>query len=343
MNKKYFKIYGNCILVKGEQESMLCDLQQNESIPISNGLIEIINHLNQNKTVNEIKQFYNNESDEGISKFLEYLHEKGYGFYTNEPNNFPQLNLQWEFPYAISNALIELNFKNSKLVQKAIKQLTEIGCHTLELHVDNDIDLLSLRKMLDNTQNSCIRNIHIYWKYYGLNQLDLDELYYCFNTIGFIYIHSVPENICNKSDDYFKSNKIILSSLNYSISINKVSKKNLLLNKQSFCEANSFNLALNRKVSIDKFGNIKNYLLHEKKFGNINIDNLASVIQSNSLQANWNFTKDKDEICKECQFRYMCLDFNDYIYSTRNHTERCDFNPYINKWKGEIGYKPLFN
>lgn len=50
----------------------------------------------------------------------------------------------------------------------------------------------------------------------------------------------------------------------------------------------------------------------------------------------WNITKDQIEVCKNCEFRYICPDNriplkrkeNDYYHQTD-----CNYDPYKNKWK----------
>lgn len=101
---------------------------------------------------------------------------------------------------------------------------------------------------------------------------------------------------------------------------------------------------LNIDYKIINFGHLLENLIIETQISSKNNTDIQnSVIQANNLKVNWNITKDKDKIFKEFQYRYMCLDFNDYIYSTTSRTEQCDFNPFLYKWKIEIGYKPLFN
>lgn len=58
----------------------------------------------------------------------------------------------------------------------------------------------------------------------------------------------------------------------------------------------------------------------------------------------WSVTKDETDVCKDCEFRNMCVDSRPI--QTRNaseyyHTSECNYNPYICKWKGEEGYRTL--
>lgn len=60
----------------------------------------------------------------------------------------------------------------------------------------------------------------------------------------------------------------------------------------------------------------------------------------------WHINKDKIKVCKDCEYRYMCVDNRipikeaegEFFFSTE-----CNYNPYIGKWRGEPGYKKLSN
>ncbi|MFT5820082.1 MAG: hypothetical protein ACI8ZM_001316 [Crocinitomix sp.] len=58
----------------------------------------------------------------------------------------------------------------------------------------------------------------------------------------------------------------------------------------------------------------------------------------------WDFKKDTIEICRECGFRYMCNDSEMVVVGqdgARYRKAECDYNPYIDKWKGDKDYLSL--
>ena len=68
---------------------------------------------------------------------------------------------------------------------------------------------------------------------------------------------------------------------------------------------------------------------------------LNEIITSNEFQKFWNVHKDVCDVCKDCEFKYMCVD--NRIPQKKNekewfHTTECNYNPYIAKWKEEKGY-----
>ena len=79
-------------------------------------------------------------------------------------------------------------------------------------------------------------------------------------------------------------------------------------------------------------------------YGNIKDCNIIDIVKSSKFQELWKITKDKIEVCKDCEFRYICIDCRYHIDDKNNinsHPAKCKYNPYIGKWKGENGYVPV--
>ena len=54
--------------------------------------------------------------------------------------------------------------------------------------------------------------------------------------------------------------------------------------------------------------------------------------------------KDETDVCKDCEFRHMCVDNRLPYERSPNewyHKIECNYNPYIAKWEGEEGYRTL--
>ncbi|MCG8412356.1 MAG: hypothetical protein MI739_13845, partial [Bacteroidales bacterium] len=72
------------------------------------------------------------------------------------------------------------------------------------------------------------------------------------------------------------------------------------------------------------------------------IDNtsLLDVVNSKEFQFYWNISKDQIEVCKDCEFRYICSDCRAYTKNSNVYSQpaKCTYNPYIAKWEGEEGY-----
>jgi len=79
----------------------------------------------------------------------------------------------------------------------------------------------------------------------------------------------------------------------------------------------------------------------EQSFGNIKDITLEEALNKPGFKDLWGIRKDDIDVCKDCEFRYMCTDCRciiknpDDIYS---QPAKCGYNPYIAKWSKEGGY-----
>ena len=65
---------------------------------------------------------------------------------------------------------------------------------------------------------------------------------------------------------------------------------------------------------------------------------LIDLVKTSVFQKYWYVTKERCEVCKDCEFRHACIDNrvphqreNGYWY----HLEECNYDPYTGSWKSE--------
>lgn len=72
--------------------------------------------------------------------------------------------------------------------------------------------------------------------------------------------------------------------------------------------------------------------------GNMLDSSLGDVLASDRLKALWGLTKDKIEVCRDCEYRYACDDCRPLAEGTTGdlHSKypRCTYNPYQGVWHG---------
>lgn len=97
------------------------------------------------------------------------------------------------------------------------------------------------------------------------------------------------------------------------------------------------------KVNI---GSITNSVFNDNSFGNIVDNSLKSIIEMERFKEYWSITKDKIDVCNQCEYRNMCVD-NRVPVKRDNGSYyfegECDYNPFISKWKEEQQYVNLAN
>ena len=112
-------------------------------------------------------------------------------------------------------------------------------------------------------------------------------------------------------------------------------------------ESLNHNSCLNKKIAIDKDGNIKNCPAMLHSFGNIKDTTLEEALNHIDFKKYWHVNKDMIAVCKDCEFRHICTDCR--AYTERNHLHedldlskplKCGYNPYTNEWS-EWSTNPL--
>lgn len=127
-----------------------------------------------------------------------------------------------------------------------------------------------------------------------------------------------------------------------------INSNNFTLNKYLFFESLHHNSCLHKKIAIDSRGNIRNCPSMPQSFGHIKDTTLEEALAHPDFKKYWNLTKDQIEVCKDCEFRYICTDCR--AYTERTHTDadgldiskplKCGYNPYTGEWQ-EWSTNPL--
>lgn len=348
----YFRLFSNCIIVKGANRSVICDLQKGRVIFIPNDLYRILN----SEKVLSISKLNEKYDDQNIPQLVEYLTflEKQEVLQKAENiavfEHFSQYDLSWEWPSIITNLLIDINISSKiNLLTKQIEECSEnLFCQNLQLRIfslplsEGNYSLM-LKKILANTQKSMYRNIEILLPY--TSEEALDELMSLMNDnlrILSVTAHSVPKNILENS----KERKLIILTqevISKATSCGIVSIKYFSSDYRHFTEAQKHNTCLNRKISIDVNGEIKNCPSMAKSYGNIKDTTLAEAIEKPGFKDMWFINKDQIAVCKDCEFRYICTDCRAYIENPEDIYSKplkCGYNPYTAEWE-EWSTNPL--
>lgn len=331
-----FKIIGNCIPVKGFNRSLVCDLHRNKYDFIPNDLYDImVNH--EGKTMKNIKDFYQNKYDDIIEEYFQFLVKREYVFFTDTPNWFSKMDLGFHYPFLISNAIIDVNKSSSYDYSEVLYQLSELKCKYLEIRFYNEFNLSKVENMVSYLDKikSMITFISITIPD-TIEQVDLNEFLKKYPRISHIYLYRSDKNRMIQDDE----NKTVII---YSIKDIKNNKSCGLIhssyfasNIKMFTESLNYNSCLNRKISVDVYGNIKNCPSMPQDFGNIKDTTLREALENKDFKKYWNVTKDQIEVCKDCEFRYICTDCRAYLENPKDDYSKplkCGYNPYTNKWE----------
>jgi SPASM domain peptide maturase of grasp-with-spasm system len=341
MKSNYFKLFACCIPVKGAERSVICDVQRGEVNLIPNDLLEIlIDHSNQN--VEQIKTIYGEDNKEVIDEYFDFLIKKEYGFWCDELELrlFPPINLQYETPFHITNVIWDVDESSSFDMESVILELENLGCIDLQVRFFCLTSLDYLLRLCELFENKRVKSIHLILKY----NLSIDKDEYVkickkYLRICAITIHSAPKN---ESIDLKIDNNTFIAFTQQVISdvshCGVIDSRYFIANLPLFTEAQKHNTCLNRKISIDVNGEIKNCPSMTKSYGNIKDTTLAQALEKEGFKDMWYIHKDQIEVCKDCEFRYICTDCRAYIQDPNNiysKPAKCSYNPYTATWGNE--------
>lgn len=295
----YFKLFAHNIPVSGKEKSAIYDLQKGEIVFIPNILFQIIQDLKQNPLAT-IKHQYAPNQPELFESYVDFLIKKDLGFKTKSPESFPEIDLSYQVPAGIYNAVIESDFEQYDM-NLVINSLDELLCRHLELRLQiNQVEEDFLLSFFQKINHKSFRSIVVFMEYRAeLWQEDWAiKVFESCQKIEQIIVINCP--IAFKSDQY--TDKIIYTT--QSIEALSIYKKRYIVNINYFTEALHFNPFYNRKVSIDKAGKIKNDLRDNHNWGSVEDNDLIEVVGCQEFKNIWEASPDNIEGLKDSPLRY---------------------------------------
>ncbi|WP_046757976.1 grasp-with-spasm system SPASM domain peptide maturase [Kordia jejudonensis] len=334
-----FNMHSNCIIVKGANRSTICDLQRNEVKLIPNDLQNLIEQY-EGKTNEEIKAQYNESDYEVVDEYLNFLVEHEYAFFTNTPEFYPKLNIEWFEASKITNAIIDINSDLEYDVIKVLSQLDDLNCKHVQIRFFNVIKFSIIIKLLDylNETESIVSSINFVVSFTKeFSVIKLVELFREQPRISsfLIYNHTKEDVIIPLKENHTKYIKCVTKNIKSASHCGVISQEYFVPNIKAYTESLQHNSCLNRKISIDTQGNIKNCPSMSESYGNIENTTLEEALHQKDFKKYWNITKDQIEICKDCEFRYICTDCRAYRENPEDNYSKplkCGYDPYTNEW-----------
>ncbi len=322
-----FNLYSDILPTKGFTRSLLFDSGRIKIHFIDNQIFNLFNdHDFKNLNLNEIDVL-----------FKELLFDNDLVFQTNDVLNncFPLINLDWDYSFQLTNAVIHATVDNCTNLSKIHDSFYIAHFNFI---IDNNIDLASITILFNFLEN------HV-----------------C-DSIELTFIDLLDKKLISKIELNISLSKKIIQFNNYSeidlgeelIKPNRyfitLEHRNLKLakNLDHFAESQQHHTYFNRKLYIDINGEIKNAPETFETFGNIkdikSSIELNKIVKKTEFQKYWFIQKKQTDVCKDCEFRSLCVDNRLPIKRTENewfHKVECTYNPYICKWYDEEGFLSL--
>lgn len=333
MKNKYLKIFECCFPVKGRKNTVIIDPQRGEMYRFPNKYYQYLELLNNNT--------FNTAEKKAINKiefnfFIEFLVTNEIAFLTEHKKNFPSISTTFEEPVIISNAIIDTSTDSKYDIFSVIDQLNELGCRHIQFRFYDYKDEEFIFEILSKTHIADkIHSIEIISKYNSkIKQNIYKKLNKKYLKLQSLIFHSAPKDellhslIVNNS-----SMMMVVFTKEEMLSekdCGKISQDYFITNSLYFIlESKSFNNCLNKKISIDKHGNIKNCPSMLKKYGNIKDTTLEEALNEQGFKDLWNIKKDDIKVCQDCEFKFVCSDCRAYTVDNDLYgkPEKCEYSP----------------
>ena len=331
-----FTLFACCIPVQGARRSVVCDLQRQSFQFIPNGLYEILTE-HAGKSVAEIKSFYDHEYDEEIDEYFTFLLHHELGFWSSEPDRFPALDLGWETPERITNAILDVDEGSRHDYGAILSQLDDLGCKALEVRCYHRCTLSELRAILEAARHGRLRSIDLLAGHGPELAPDaLESLAHEHPRVSRIVVHSAPEPRQMPPLRTGVTIEYRTEVIDSPRCCGQIHPGYFVVDFETFAEGRKHNTCLNRKLSGDARGEIKNCPSMTRSFGNVREVSLHSALAQRDFAALWSINKDQIAICKDCEFRYVCTDCRAYLRDAADlysKPSKCTYDPYTAEWQ----------
>ena len=335
-------LYESCRPIKGYNRSIIYDLQRNNYDFIPNDLHSLLN----NSTINV------EDDNLEIKDYFDFLFDNEYIFKMNNPlltKGFTKLNLGWYSPSIIENTILNIaDYKGKPSIARIISFLNQLNCIHIQLNISAKISIENLKELMNLFEDTKIDTVELIVGYNNYAVESVKSFCKKYFRIKNIIVYSSPfKKIHNFGSDSL-SNIVFLKTDEITLLNSGVKEYQFTSNYSLFTESQNHHTYFNRKLYIGSKGEIKNAPECEETFGNINdikdVEELKQIIATPEFQKYWFVHKELCDVCKDCEFRHMCVD-NRLPYQRKDgiwyHKIECNYNPYICKWKEEEGYQTL--
>ena len=277
---RIFVLHANCLPVRGARRSAIFDVQRGRIRFIPNALYGLLSgetRISESATPSDLVNSV--ISDATVAEYFSVLTREGYGMWTDEPERFPPLNLEWRRPEAITNALIDVDRSSEHNWSKVRRELDAAGCIALELRFYDVFSLKNIASILSVFAGSKLRHISMVVCYSdGVSENDFEAFCRRWPVISSICVHSSPRVVA-KTLETQASIRFTKQALKIE-SCGHVSMASMAVNLIHFTEARRWNSCLNRKVGLDVNGQVGSCPACSNRCDPVNGETLKTLVST---------------------------------------------------------------
>ncbi|MCC9138811.1 grasp-with-spasm system SPASM domain peptide maturase [Pontibacter silvestris] len=334
----YFYLYANCFVTRGFSRSTIIDVAHKNLYFIDNAYCDLISRFRVDKIGAVINSFEAQKDVTYFLEFLNFLQANNLGTFVQDITLFPAISLDWDHPSKVTNAIIDSRNINHDF-EDILKQLDDLGCLDVQLRFYEKTEISYLESILELTAPTAITAVQMIIRYNALiDSMDYHRLVKKYPVLDLIIVYGSPENkFLEQHDDVrevFKKVLFTTQAVDSCASCGTINLRSMSIpdSVQGYAENVRHNSCLNRKVSVDENGDIKNCPSLPRSFGNVKDTPIARVLEDKDFIKAWNISKESITVCKDCEFRNICSDCRAYTSipgDILSKPAKCTYDPYL--------------
>ncbi len=335
-----YRLHTQCLLTSGPARSVIIDLDRRKYETIPNGMFNVLDLLQKAYPIrwSKIMEQYEAGDQQILEQYKEWLIERDYIHEVLEGtvHNWPPLPMVHEKPNELEDGIIDLSKDGGYPLLPVIRQFEKAGCKSLHIRDFDGFRLPELCYTLAAMSRSIICNMHLLIcasrdaiaiaaelsahthvtsvTYHGCDREQLDAVI----QLGLARVHAVKQYIQDEG------------------CCGRITPDTFTVNHQFLAASGRKNTCLDRKLSIDRFGNVKNCPSMKQAWAQAEDFDILSVLRSNEFRSVWTMSKDQIGICQVCEFRDICSDCRAYVTDPSDpHSKpaKCNYDPYTATWR----------
>jgi SPASM domain peptide maturase of grasp-with-spasm system len=343
----YLHVHADCIPVKGASRSAFYDLTRQELVFFPTDYYQVLEYLGSDKLGPLLEALTCAEEKQLVTDFIHFLDHHELITFLKDPALFPPLAEHWDLPAIIQNAIVDVDslYHDFGLI---FRDLDQLGCQQVQIRsFSNLLQTEDLYRLLAAAQHTSLQGVELLLRY---DPAILDAAYIRLveeqPLISNLTIHGAPQartlivdyGVDEEAGRYIRKQiHLVTQVIDSQLHCGVLSPQHLNAPAVSnFFETKSHNGCLNRKVSVDANGEIRNCPSLPQSYGNIRDTRLPEAISKPGFQDKWHITKDQIETCRDCEFRYVCSDCRAYVdkpLDPYSKPLKCGYNPYTTEWE----------
>lgn len=329
-----FHLFACCTLVKGYNRSCIYDLQRDDFEYIPNSLYDILKESKNVSFDTLLSAFDQKEDKETLLDYFKFLCDKEFIFFSNlDSSFFPKYEIEFSKPYHVSTMVVDIDVFELAYINKLLDTIfkVKVECLVLRFIATTYENIIKVLKEFNDMPTRIIQVLID--KNTSIERELVEGVFKTNDRVSLIISSSDEEEYIDQFDRgiFFSTKSDIINEKKGITDI-----ADFTPNLDLYMESNFYNTFYNRRVYIDRNGNILRYEGDTMTFGNSIDVELSMILQLPDFKKYWNIKKDDIQKCKDCEYRYMCVD-NRLPIKTNNDIwgfdEECNYDPYQSEWK----------